>query len=100
LSDAYCDATKEELNNHYKCSVCGKIFYCKEDHLEQCTNKRIKIICKNCMKGHLMANEQVCKMTTSEINKLVENHICPDCGSKLQNGGNCYVCLVCGWSRC
>ena len=42
----------------------------------------------------------ICKMTTSEINKLVDKHICPDCGARLQNGGNCYTCPVCGWSRC
>jgi len=42
----------------------------------------------------------MCRMTNSEINKLIENHVCPECGSKLQNGGNCYVCVSCGWSRC
>ncbi|MDD5013843.1 MAG: hypothetical protein PHW73_01915 [Atribacterota bacterium] len=42
----------------------------------------------------------MCRMTNTEINKLIEDNTCPDCGSKLSNGGNCYVCTNCGWSRC
>lgn len=41
-----------------------------------------------------------CRMTNGEINKLIENHICPECGAGLQNGGNCPICTNCGWSRC
>ena len=44
--------------------------------------------------------EHMCRMTTSEINKLVEELICPECGNELSNGGNCHLCSTCGWSKC
>jgi len=47
-----------------------------------------------------MTKSTTCEMTNSEINKLIEKHICPDCGAELSNGGNCYYCTSCGWSRC
>ena len=41
----------------------------------------------------------LCKMDTSEINKLIDENICPRCGAELRNGGNCHYC-TCGFSKC
>lgn len=42
-----------------------------------------------------------CKITqtNAEINDMIDVGICPDCGRKLMNGGNCPFC-ICGWSKC
>jgi len=47
-----------------------------------------------------MRDYNLCKMDTSEINKLIDENICPRCKAELQNGGNCPYCIICGFSKC
>lgn len=37
------------------------------------------------------------EISTKELNKLLDDKICPDCGTRLQNNGSgCFICMSCG----
>lgn len=35
-----------------------------------------------------------------EIEKMIDENCCPDCGSPINHAGGCISCLNCGWSKC
>ena len=35
-----------------------------------------------------------------DCKELINNDICPDCGSKLEHECGCTICYNCGWAKC
>jgi len=47
-----------------------------------------------------MTIEMADDMSSSQINQLIKQGICPYCGSKMQPDGGCWFCPVCTYSVC
>jgi len=39
-------------------------------------------------------------MSDQEIEKLIEEGICPNCKKELKHKEGCLECINCGWSTC
>lgn len=50
MSDAYCDATKQEEHNYEKCFACKKLISLSyDDYWIHYVNRRMFYFCKNCI---------------------------------------------------